>query len=111
MAGKQNGRRQDSNLGYGRKDVSAAGVVSLVLFGAEAALLAASIGLSISAGGNAGTLVGFFGFAVFAMSVVGLVLAAAGLKNPDTRHGTAAAGLAANAAVLAVICVIFVSGV
>ncbi len=105
------GRRQPSGLGYGRKPASAFGKISLLLFLAEAVLFAVSVGMSAAARGKADTRVGALCFAACAMSVAGLVLAAAGFRNRETRHGTCAAGMAANAAVLVCLCLVFVSGV
>lgn len=72
------------------------GLISICLGGTILVLLLVLFAISYAQKGNAGGWIGVLGLLLFAASVVGIVLAVIGLRDPEARKGRSIIGLAAN---------------
>lgn len=72
------------------------GLISICLGGTIFVLLLVLFAISYVQKGNAGGWIGVLGLLLFAASVVGIVLAVIGLRDPEARKGRSIVGLAAN---------------
>lgn len=86
------------------------GLVSICLGGAVFVLLLVLFAVSYVQKGNAGGWIGVSGLLLLAASVVGVVLAVIGLRDPEARNGRSIVGLAVNFVMFIGLMVLYIMG-
>lgn len=86
------------------------GLISICLGGAVFVLLLAMFAVSYAQKGNAGSWIGIVGLLLLAVSVVGIVLAVIGLRDPEARKGRPIIGLAVNVVMFIGLMVLYLMG-
>jgi len=86
------------------------GLISICLGGAVFVLLLAMFAVSYVQKGNAGGWIGVAGLLLLAASVVGIVLAFIGLRDPEARKGRPIVGLAVNFVMFIGLMVLYIMG-